>query len=85
MRIFRSPFYILFAVFFLFPTIFALALGFFKWSALGDPNYFALRNYDHMFKDPLFLKAAGNTLFYGAASLLIVSPACPVRGVSAQL
>ncbi|MBI1282676.1 MAG: ABC transporter permease subunit [Anaerolineaceae bacterium] len=71
---FISPFYILFAVFFLFPTIFALALGFFKWSALGEPSYFALRNYDHMFKDPLFLKAAGNTLFYGAASLLIVVP-----------
>ncbi len=71
---FISPFYILFAIFFLFPTLFALVLGFFKWGALGTPQYFELRNYEHMFKDPLFLKALGNTLFYGAASLFVVLP-----------
>ena len=71
---FISPFYILFAAFFLFPSVFALVLGLFKWGALGTPEYFALRNYDHMFKDPLFMKAVGNTLFYGAASLFIVAP-----------
>src|SRR5664279_1787353 len=71
---FVSPFYILFAVFFLFPTVFALVLGFFKWTALGTPEFFALRNYDHMFKDPLFIKAVGNTVFYGVTSLFIVAP-----------
>src|SRR6187549_1630358 len=71
---FISPFYILFAIFFLFPTLFALVLGFFKWGALGTPQYFELRNYDHMFKDPLFLKAVGNTIFYAAASLFVVAP-----------
>lgn len=71
---FISPFYILFAIFFLFPTLFALALGFLRWGALGTPEYFALRNYDHMFKDPLFLKAFWNTVFYAAASLFVVIP-----------
>jgi arabinooligosaccharide transport system permease protein len=71
---FISPFYILFAVFFLFPTVFALALGFFKWGALGTPEFFGLRNYDHMFKDPLFFKAVGNTIFYGSTSLFIIVP-----------
>jgi arabinooligosaccharide transport system permease protein len=71
---FISPFYILFAVFFLFPSVFALLLGFFKWGALGTPSWFALRNYDHMFKDPLFIKAVGNTAFYAGASLFVVAP-----------
>ncbi len=71
---FISPFYILFAIFFLFPTVFALVLGFYKWGALGTPQYFELRNYDHMFKDPLFIKAVGNTIFYAAASLFVVAP-----------
>src|SRR6188472_2229091 len=71
---FISPFYILFAIFFLFPTVFALILGFFKWGALGTPSFFELRNYDHMFKDPLFIKAVGNTAFYGITSLFIVAP-----------
>ncbi len=71
---FISPFYILFAIFFLFPTVFALVLGFYKWGALGTPSFFGLRNYDHMFKDPLFIKAFWNTIFYAAASLFVVMP-----------
>ena len=71
---FISPFYILFALFFLFPSVFALVLGFFRWGALGTPSWFALRNYDHMFKDPLFIKAVGNTAFYAGASLFVVGP-----------
>ncbi len=79
---FISPFYILFAIFFLFPSVFALVLGFFKWGALGTPEYFALRNYQHMFSDPLFLKAAGNTLFYGAASLFVVAPLALLEAIA---
>lgn len=71
---FIAPFYILFAVFFLFPSLFALALGFLRWGALGTPQYFALRNYEFMFRDPLFLKAVSNTVFYAAASLFVVIP-----------
>lgn len=71
---FVSPFYILFIIFFLVPTVAALALGFFKWNALGTPEFFALRNYDHMVKDPIFWKAVSNTAFYAAASLFVVAP-----------
>src|SRR5260370_197518 len=46
---FISPFYILFAVFFLFPTGFALVLGFFKWGALGTPEYYGVTNYTRLF------------------------------------
>lgn len=79
---FISPFYVLFAIFFLFPTVFALVLGFLKWGALGTPEYFALRNYDYMFKQPLFLKAVGNTVFYAAASLFVVMPLALLEAIA---
>lgn len=71
---FISPFYILFAIFFLFPTLFALVLGFFKWSALGTPEWFGVRNYERLFTDQIFWTSVGNTIFYAAASLFIVMP-----------
>lgn len=72
---FISPFYLLFGVFFLLPTLFALGLGFFSWSALGTPNFFGLRNYDRLFTgDPIFWQAVGNTAFYAGSSLFVVAP-----------
>lgn len=71
---FISPFYILFAIFFLFPTLFALVLSLYKWGALDTPQFFGLRNYDHLFKDPVFWAALRNTMFYAATSLFIIVP-----------
>jgi multiple sugar transport system permease protein len=71
---FISPFYILFAVFFLFPTLFALVLGFFKWNPLGTPEFFALKNYQRLFNDPIFWTAVRNTAFYAGASLFVIVP-----------
>src|SRR5258708_20702708 len=71
---FISPFYILFAIFFLFPTLFALVLSLYKWGALDTPEFIGLRNYDHLFKDPVFWAALQNTMFYAAASLAIIVP-----------
>ena len=51
---FISPFYILFALFFLFPSVFALILGFLKWNSMGTPEWFALRNYERLFSDETF-------------------------------
>ncbi|MEO8607947.1 MAG: sugar ABC transporter permease [Chloroflexota bacterium] len=71
---FVSPFYILFAIFFLFPSLFALVLGFLKWNSLGTPEWFGLKNYDRLFSDPVFWQSVGNTIFYAAASLFIIVP-----------
>lgn len=79
---FISPFYILFAIFFLFPTLFALVLGFFRWGALGTPQYFQLRNYEFMFRDPLFIKAFTNTLFYAGTSLFVVIPLALLEAIA---
>jgi len=71
---FISPFYILFTLFFLFPTLFALVLGFLKWNSMGTPEWFALKNYERLFSDEVFWQSVVNTIFYGAASLFIVVP-----------
>jgi len=80
---FISPFYILFAVFFLLPTLFAFVLGFFKWAALGTPEFFGLKNYQHMFyADPYFWKAVANTAFYAGASLFVVAPLALLEAIA---
>lgn len=72
--LFVSPFYILFVIFFLGPTIFAIVLSFFRWSALGTPTFRGARNYTKLFDDPVFWTSVQNTLVYSAASLFWVVP-----------
>ena len=71
---FVSPFYILFTIFFLLPSGFALVLGFLKWNSMGDPEWFALRNYERLFGDEVFWLSVSNTIFYAAGSLFVVVP-----------
>lgn len=71
---FISPFYILFIIFFLFPTLFALVLGFLRWNSMGTPEWFGLRNYERLFSDPIFWQSVGNTIFYAAFSLFVIVP-----------
>src|SRR5262249_8678251 len=72
--LFISPFYILFTIFFLFPTVFAFVLGFMRWNSLSTPQFFGLNNYQHLFADPVFWSAVQNTIFYALASLGVVVP-----------
>ncbi|MGN7457717.1 carbohydrate ABC transporter permease [Paenibacillus pasadenensis] len=57
-----SPFYILFAVFGLFPIAFSMYLSFQKWDGIGRMSYNGLNNYRFMLTDPEFWRAVGNTL-----------------------
>ncbi len=72
--VFISPFYILFTLFFLGPTIFAFVLSFFNWSATSAPRYLGTQNYERVWSDPIFWQAVQNTLVYAGASLFIVCP-----------
>jgi ABC-type sugar transport system permease subunit len=72
---FVSPFFILFTIFFLLPTLFAIGVSFYKWKALGVPEFFGVRNFERLLTgDPIFWQAARNTLFYAAGSLFVVAP-----------
>ncbi len=72
---FISPFFILFTIFFLLPSLFAIGISFYKWKALGVPEFFGTRNFERLLKgDPIFWQAVKNTLFYAGSSLFIVAP-----------
>ncbi|WP_147804684.1 carbohydrate ABC transporter permease [Alkalicoccus halolimnae] len=63
--LFISPFYLLFAVFGIFPIIFSFYLAFFQWDGLGDMNFVGLNNFVIIFNDPLFWKSLYNTVIIG--------------------
>jgi ABC-type sugar transport system permease subunit len=72
--LFIAPFFILFFIFFLFPSLAAVVLSFFKWNGISKPEFLGLRNFERIFGDPDFWQAAGNTAIYMVASLFIVVP-----------
>ncbi len=57
-----APFFILFAAFGLYPTIYSLVLSFQKWNGLGSPEWVGLENYEHLFTDSTFYLSIRNTL-----------------------
>ena len=57
-----SPFYLLFAVFGLFPVLFSLYLSFHRWSGLGERKWVGLKEYDFLIHDHTFWLSLWNTL-----------------------
>ena len=78
---FISPFYILFGLFFLAPSLIALVLSLFRWDGINDPRFVLARNYGRLLSDKVFAQAATNTAIYAIASLLIVLPLALVLAV----
>ncbi|GHT77625.1 cytochrome c biogenesis protein [Spirochaetia bacterium] len=63
-----APFYLLFLIFGLFPTISGFFISFFRWDGLSAMRFLGIENYVNLLKDPLFHKALVNTLFIGVVS-----------------
>jgi len=72
--LFISPFYLLYLVFLLGPTGYAFWLSLHSWSGLGTPRWVGGANYRRLMSDPAFLGAVTNTLWYVAASVLVICP-----------
>lgn len=62
---FISPFFILYAVFGLFPMLFSFYLAFFKWNGLSDMTFVGMENFNFIFSDPIFYEAIKNTFIIG--------------------
>ncbi len=60
-----APFYILFAVFGLFPLVSGFLIGFTRWDGISPMKFVGVRNYVRILGDPLFWKALGNTAYIG--------------------
>ena len=69
--LFVAPFYLLFAVFGLFPLLFSLFLAFHSWeptSGLAAMRWVGVENFAFALDDEWFWKALGNTLWLALAS-----------------
>lgn len=71
---FLSPFFILYAVFLLIPTVVALWISLHSWTGIGAMHWVGLQNYLRLFTDASFQTAAFNTFWYVAASIVIIVP-----------
>jgi ABC-type sugar transport system permease subunit len=80
--VFISPFFILFAVFGLFPPLFGLYLSFQKWDIISPMQYVGLRNYSFLLKDALFWKSLANNVIL---ILMATLPELPLALVIAYL
>jgi len=60
-----APFYILFAIFGLFPLAAGFYISFFRWDGLRPMRFQGLGNYINLFNDQMFWTALGNTFFIG--------------------
>ncbi|MFD1676507.1 carbohydrate ABC transporter permease [Alicyclobacillus fodiniaquatilis] len=69
--LFISPFYILFAIFFVYPLGFAAVLSFTRWDQASPMQWVGLSNYVHLFTDSYFIQSVVNTVVYIIGSLII--------------
>lgn len=58
--VFISPFYILFAIFGLYPLLFSFVLSFTDWKGRGELNFIGWKNYELMLKDKVFWQSVQN-------------------------
>ncbi|KIL50967.1 carbohydrate ABC transporter permease [Jeotgalibacillus campisalis] len=63
--LFISPFFILFAIFGLFPMLFSFYLGFQRWNGLGEMEFVGFQNFVFVMEDPIFWKSLWNTIIMG--------------------
>jgi len=72
--VFVSPFYVFFLIFMIIPICVAFYASFTDWMGVQTPNFVGLQNYINVFKDKTFLLALVNSVWYSAASVLVVVP-----------
>lgn len=63
------PYYVIYAVFGLFPVIYTFYLSFFDWKGVGEKLFVGLDNYARLITDTLFWKTIGNTLILAVFTL----------------
>jgi ABC-type sugar transport system permease subunit len=73
--LFISPFFIGYAVFFVYPLVQSLLLSFYQQVGISGRRVFVgLENYGRLFEDSLFIKSTLNTFYYAFGSVFIIVP-----------
>lgn len=68
--LFISPFFILYAIFGLFPNVYALVLSFKEWDGLSEQRWVGLQNYIRLSQDAIWWKAVFNTIWLMFGTLI---------------
>ncbi|MBU1108632.1 MAG: sugar ABC transporter permease [Candidatus Riflebacteria bacterium] len=56
-------------IFHVMPIFYSLAVSFYEWDLIGQPEFIGAGNYMRLFDDPMFYKSLWNTLYYAILSL----------------
>src|SRR3984957_1564987 len=62
--LFISPWIIGFFLFLVYPVLSNFHLGMTRYSGFGQPEWIGFRNYEELFRDPLFWTSLYNTFYY---------------------
>lgn len=68
--LFIAPFFIVFAIFQLYPILYSLYLSFTDWDGFSAPAYVGLENYQRLVDDPFFFRSIRNTLLIWLISIV---------------
>ncbi len=70
--LFILPFFILFLVFQLIPTVWTFYISLTNWRGIGEPEFCGIENYNKLCIDNMFWDALGNTLIYWLSGLILI-------------
>ena len=66
------PFFILFLVFQLIPTVWTFYISLTNWRGIGDPQFCGMENYRKLMLDNMFWDALRNTVIYWLTGLVLI-------------
>lgn len=70
--LFILPFFILFLVFQLIPTVWTFYISLTNWRGIGDPQFCGMENYRKLMMDNMFWDALKNTVIYWLTGLVLI-------------
>ena len=70
--LFILPFFILFLVFQLIPTVWTFYIRLTNWRGIGDPQFCGMENYRKLMLDNMFWDALRNTVIYWLTGLVLI-------------
>ena len=67
--LYLMPVVVILVIFHVLPIFYSLAVSFYEWDLIGDPEFIGAGNYLRLFDDPMFYKSLWNTLYYALLSV----------------
>ncbi len=72
--LFIAPFFLLFAIFMVYPLVSSLVMGFYEMRGFKSRIFVGFENFTDLFQDPIFWKSLLNTTYFALGTLLLQLP-----------